>query len=102
VLGTTEVPRLCVFRSNRHIYAQVVDDSKGATLAAVSTLTEHVREQLEGKDKKDSARLIGAEIAKLCLEKKIETIVFDRGGFLYKGGRVTALADGARKAGLKF
>ena len=102
VFGTTEVPRLCVFRSNRHIYAQIVDDTKGTTLAAVSTLSEQVRTQLEGKDKKDSARFIGAEIAKLCLDKKIENIVFDRGGFLYKGGRVKALAEGARKAGLKF
>jgi large subunit ribosomal protein L18 len=100
--GTAEQPRLCVFRSSRHIYAQVIDDLDGQTLTAVSTLTPDIRGKLEGLDKSGRAKVVGAEIAKQCLERKIERIVFDRGGFLYQGGRVKSLAEAARKAGLKF
>ena len=100
--GTTEQPRLCVFRSSRHIYAQVIDDLEGRTLAAVSTLTPEIRGQLEGLDKSGRAKVVGTEIAKRCLAQNIERIVFDRGGFLYQGGRVKSLAESAREAGLKF
>lgn len=102
MFGTAEKPRLCVYRSNKHIYAQVIDDSLGRTLAAASTLSENVREKAGENDKKSAAKLVGTQIAKKCLEQKIEQIVFDRGGYLYTGGRVRALAEAAREAGLKF
>ena len=102
MFGTAEKPRLCVYRSNKHIYAQVIDDSLGRTLAASSTLAANVREQAGENDKKGAAKLVGTQIAKKCLEQKIEQIVFDRGGYLYTGGRVRALAEAAREAGLKF
>jgi large subunit ribosomal protein L18 len=102
VFGTPEKPRLAVFRSTRHIYAQVIDDSRGTTMAAVSTVTPELHEKLDGKDKKGRAKVIGLEIAQRCKDKNIEQIVFDRGGNLYKGGRITALAAGAREGGLKF
>ena len=102
IVGTSEKPRLCVFRSNRHIYAQIVDDTSGRTLAAASTLSPAIRDKLADTDKKGGAKLVGAEIAQQCLGKDIHRIVFDRGGYLYTGGRVRALAEGARKAGLKF
>jgi large subunit ribosomal protein L18 len=101
VHGTSERPRLAVFRSAKHIYAQVIDDSKHQTLCAVSTLDEAIVPQLGGKKKKDKAATIGAAIAAKCKEKGIEKVVFDRNGYIYHG-RVAAVADGARKAGLKF
>ena len=100
--GTPGKPRLAVFRSSRHIYAQVINDANGHTLAAASTLTPELKEKLEGLDKKGRSRVVGLEIAKRCQDEKIEEIVFDRGGNLYRGGRITALAKGAREGGLKF
>lgn len=97
VVGTSERPRLCVFRSARHIYAQLIDDTNGVTLVSASTLdVESVKNA-----NKDAARVIGSEIAKRALSKEIKAIVFDRNGYLYHG-RVKALADGAREAGLNF
>jgi large subunit ribosomal protein L18 len=95
--GTTERPRLCVFRSARHIYAQVIDDTKGETIASASTL------DVEGQKgaNKNSAHAIGMEVAKRAMTKSIKAVVFDRNGYLYHG-RVKALADGAREAGLNF
>jgi len=97
VKGTAERPRLCVFRSTRHIYAQLIDDTKGVTLVSASTLDT---EGVNGSNK-DAAKAIGAEIAKRALSKNIKNVVFDRNGYLYHG-RVKALADGARDAGLNF
>lgn len=101
VKGTPERPRLCVFRSLNHIYAQVIDDTRGNTLASASTLDPELREQLDGKTKKAQAELVGQLVARRAKEKGIETVVFDRGGYKYIG-RVQALADAARKEGLKF
>ncbi len=99
--GTPERPRLTVFRSARHIYAQIIDDAEGKTLAAVSTLSGDLDGALTEDSKTDSAKKVGALIAKVCLEKNIEKVVFDRNGYLYHG-RVKALAEAAREAGLKF
>lgn len=96
VNGTQERPRLCVFRSSQHMYAQIVDDVTGNTMAAASSLG--VKSEGSGCD---IAKLVGQAIAKLALEKKISQVVFDRNGFIYHG-RVKALADGAREAGLNF
>jgi large subunit ribosomal protein L18 len=101
ISGTTERPRLSVFRSARHIYAQVVDDARGKTLAAASTLSLDLRSTLDAGDKTEAAKKVGALIAKICLERKIDKVVFDRNGYLYHG-RVKALAEAAREAGLKF
>lgn len=105
VTGTPERPRLTVFRSARHIYAQVIDDVNGCTLAHVSTMSKDVRDanaQAEKKPKKtEQATQVGALIAKMCLSKEISKVVFDRNGYKYHG-RVSALAAAARKAGLKF
>ena len=101
VQGTPARPRLTVFRSAKHIYAQVVDDTKHQTICAVSTLDEAIVPQLGGKKKKDKATVVGTAIAAKCKEKGIEKVVFDRNGYIYHG-RVAAVADGARKAGLKF
>jgi len=92
---------LCVFRSLNHIYAQVIDDSQGHTLATVSTLDQAIKVEADGKAKSDQAALVGALIAKRALEKGINQIVFDRGGYKYHG-RVKALAEAARQEGLKF
>lgn len=98
VQGTAERPRLNVFRSNKHIYAQVIDDMAGKTIAAASTQTKG----FDGKLKKsDAARKIGVIIGKLAIEKGVDKVVFDRSGYIYHG-RIKALADGAREAGLKF
>lgn len=98
ISGTPERPRLNVFRSNKHIYAQIIDDVNGVTLAAASSMDKG----FEGTGgNKDAARKVGQAIAKLAVEKKIEEVVFDRGGYLYHG-RVKELADGARESGLKF
>jgi large subunit ribosomal protein L18 len=99
--GTSEKPRLSVFRSAKHIYAQVVDDVAGTTLAHASTLSRDVRTDVSEATKLDAAKKVGASIAKLLLAKGISKIVFDRNGYLYHG-RVRALADAAREAGLKF
>jgi large subunit ribosomal protein L18 len=99
VSGTPERPRLTVFRSAKHIYAQVIDDSQGRTLAHASTLTETLR-ALEG-NKSDAAKAVGAKIAELCKANNIEKVVFDRNGYRYHG-RISALAQGARDAGLQF
>ena len=100
--GTPERPRLAVFRSSSHIYAQVIDDTVGYTLAAASTLTPEIREQLDGSSANvEAARLVGAKIAELCKQRNIDKLAFDRGGFRYHG-RVEALAEAARAAGLNF
>ena len=101
ISGTSLRPRLAVFRSARHIYAQAIDDSAGSTLAASSTLTilKSLKKTYTGN--KEAAKAVGADVAKKLIEKSISTVVFDRGGFVYHG-RVQALADGAREAGLNF
>ena len=99
--GTSEKPRLSVFRSAKHIYAQVVDDVSGKTVAHASTLSRDVRTEVTEATKLDAAKKVGASIAKLLIAKGITKIVFDRNGYLYHG-RVRALADAAREAGLKF
>ena len=99
--GTSVRPRLCVYRSLNHIYAQIIDDSKGKTLVACNTTQKEIQEKVKGMTNKEQARFIGTEIARLAKKKKIEEVVFDRGGYLYTG-RVKELADGARAAGLKF
>ncbi len=102
VLGTPDRPRLSVYRSLSHIYAQIIDDTTGKTLVSVSTLSKDVRDQLSGvKGRIEAGKLIGKLAAQKALEKNIKQVVFDRGGFLYHG-RVKALADGAREGGLKF
>ena len=99
--GTTERPRLAVFRSNNHMYAQIIDDTVGHTLVAASTLEKAVQAELEHTDNVEAAAYLGTVIAKRALEKGITTVVFDRGGFIYQG-KVQALADSAREAGLEF
>jgi large subunit ribosomal protein L18 len=99
--GTTEQPRLCVFRSLNHIYAQVIDDSEGRTLVSASTVIDELKEKAADKKKIEQAQLVGAKVAKEALDKGIKQVVFDRGGYRYHG-RVKALAEAARKAGLKF
>ncbi|OGP61309.1 MAG: 50S ribosomal protein L18 [Deltaproteobacteria bacterium RBG_13_49_15] len=101
ISGSPVRPRLCVFRSARHIYAQLVDDSSGHILAAASTLEKPVKENTELNKKAKKAAYIGKLIAQRALEKGIKTIVFDRNGFLYHG-RVKAVSEGAREAGLLF
>jgi large subunit ribosomal protein L18 len=99
--GTTERPRLSVFRTAKHIYAQVIDDTAGSTLASASTLTKDLRGEVDSANKIDAARLVGAAIAKACQDKGIGKVVFDRNGFIYHG-RIRALAEAAREAGLSF
>ena len=99
--GTTERPRLAVFRSNNHMYAQIIDDTVGNTLVAASTLEKEVKAELEKTNNVDAAAYLGTVIAKRALEKGIKTVVFDRGGFIYQG-KIAALADAAREAGLEF
>ena len=99
--GTAERPRLAVFRSNNHMYAQIIDDTVGNTLVAASTVEKEVKEQLEKTNNVDAAAYLGTVIAKRAIEKGIDTVVFDRGGFIYQG-KIEALADAAREAGLKF
>lgn len=101
IIGTSERPRLCVYRSLNHIYAQVIDDSIGSTIAAASTVEADVKAKLEGKNKKEAAFIVGETVAKRALEKGVTKVVYDRGGYLYTG-RVEQLAAGARKAGLDF
>ena len=101
ISGTAEAPRLCIFRSLNHIYAQIIDDVKGHTLVACSSVEKEIASQVEGKDKKGVAKLVGQKLAEKALAKGISVVVFDRGGYLYTG-RVASLADGAREGGLKF
>ena len=101
ISGTVEKPRLTVFRTAKHIYAQVIDDSTGKTLAHVSTLSKDLKGSLDEGNKTEAAKKVGALVAKICLSKKIEKVVFDRNGYLYHG-RVSALANAAREGGLKF
>ncbi len=99
--GTAERPRLAVFRSNNHMYAQIIDDTVGNTLVAASTLEKAVASELEKTNNVDAAAYLGTVIGKRALEKGITTVVFDRGGFIYQG-KIKALADAAREAGLQF
>ena len=101
ISGTAVRPRLNIFRSTEHIYAQVIDDEAGRTLVSASTVDSGLRSDLDGKTKKEQATLVGKTVAERAKAAGIETIVFDRGGYLYHG-RVKALADGAREGGLKF
>ncbi len=99
--GTAERPRLAVFRSNNHMYAQIIDDTVGNTLAAASTLDKDVKAELKKTNDVDAAAYLGKVIAKKAIDKGIKNVVFDRGGFIYQG-KIKALADAAREAGLEF
>lgn len=101
VFGTPERPRLNVYRSLNHIYAQVIDDTRGVTLVSASTIDPEVRPQVQGLPKTEQARLVGKKVAERALAKGITKVVFDRGGHKFHG-RVKALADGSREAGLDF
>ena len=102
VIGTPERPRFTIYRSAKHIYAQIIDDTSGKTLVSVSTISKGLREQLkEVKKPMEICKLIGKAAAQLAIEKKILTVVYDRSGYLYHG-RVKAVAEGAREGGLKF
>ena len=99
--GTAERPRLAVFRSNNHMYAQVIDDTVGNTLVSASTLDKEVKAEVKKTNNVEAAAYLGTVIAKKALDKGINTVVFDRGGFIYEG-KIKALADAAREAGLEF
>ena len=99
--GTAERPRLAVFRSNNHMYAQIIDDTVGNTLVSASTLQKEVKAEVEKTNNVDAAAYLGKVIAERALEKGIKEVVFDRGGFIYQG-KIKALADAAREAGLEF
>ncbi len=99
--GTADRPRLAVFRSNSHMYAQVIDDTVGNTLVSASTLEKEVKSELEKTNNVEVAAYLGTVIAKRALDKGIKTVVYDRGGFIYQG-KIKALADAAREAGLEF
>ena len=99
--GTAERPRLAVFRSNNHMYAQIIDDTVGNTLVSASTLEKDVKAELNKTNDVEAAAVVGKTIAKKAIEKGITNVVFDRGGFIYQG-KVQALADAAREAGLEF
>ncbi|MBP3459884.1 MAG: 50S ribosomal protein L18 [Lachnospiraceae bacterium] len=99
--GTPERPRLAVFRSNNHMYAQIIDDTVGNTLVAASTLEKDVKAELKKTNDVEAAAYLGTVIAKKALDKGIKTVVFDRGGFIYQG-KIAALAEAAREAGLEF
>ncbi len=101
ISGTAERPRLAVFRSNNHMYAQIIDDAIGSTLVAASTLDKDVSADLTKTNNVEAAAKVGTAIAKKALDKGIKTVVFDRGGYIYHG-KVQALADAAREAGLEF
>ena len=101
ISGTPEMPRLSVYRSNRHIQVQVIDDTKGVTLVSASTMDPALKGQLDEVDKKGAAKLVGKLVAERALEAGIKNVVFDRGGYVYTG-RVASVADGAREAGLEF
>lgn len=99
--GTSETPRLNVYRSLNHIYVQVIDDTKGVTLASASTMEKAVKEKVASLTKTEAAKVVGQTVAERAKAKGIESVVFDRGGYLYTG-RVKAVAEGAREAGLNF
>ena len=99
--GTAQRPRLAVFRSNNHMYAQIIDDVAGNTLVSASTLEKEIKAELEKTNNVDAAAYLGTVIAKRAIEKGIKEVVFDRGGFIYQG-KVAALAEAAREAGLEF
>lgn len=99
--GTAERPRLSVFRSNNHMYAQIIDDQVGNTLVSASTLEKTAKDELSKSNTKEGAAFVGKLVAKRALEKGIDKVVFDRGGFLYQG-KIQALAEAAREAGLQF
>ena len=101
ISGTPEMPRLSVYRSNKSIYAQIIDDTKGVTLVSASTLDPQIKGQLDDVDKKGAAKLVGKLIGERALNAGIKNVVFDRGGYIYTG-RVAELAAGAREAGLNF
>ena len=101
ISGTPERPRLCVFKSAKNLYAQVIDDTTGNTLVSASTLDKDIKAEAAYGGNKAAAKLVGESVGKKALDKGIETVAFDRGGFLFHG-RVKELADGAREAGLKF
>ena len=99
--GTAERPRLAVFRSNNHTYAQIIDDVAGNTLVAASTMEKEIKAELDKTNNVEAAAYVGTVIAKRAIEKGIKEVVFDRGGFIYQG-KIAALADAAREAGLEF
>lgn len=101
ISGTPERPRLAVYRSNEHIYAQIIDDVNGTTVVSASTVDKNLRSDVDGKTPKEQAKAVGAAIAERAKASGVETVVFDRGGFPYHG-RVKALADASREAGLNF
>ena len=101
IAGTAERPRLCVYRSLKHVHAQVIDDHQGRTLAAASSLDKEVKKQIRGGGNVAAAKIVGKVIAQRALTAGVQQVVFDRGGYQYHG-RVQALADAAREAGLKF
>lgn len=101
ISGTPECPRMNVFRSLNHIYVQFIDDVNGVTLASSSTVDADLKKQVEGKPKREAAKMVGEAAAKKAMARGIEAVVFDRGGYLYTG-RIAQVADGARAAGLKF
>lgn len=101
IIGTSNVPRLSVFRSLKHIYAQIIDDDAGSTLVSASTLDADVRKQVDGLNKVQQAELVGKRLAEKALSKGVTRVVFDRGGYVYHG-RVKALADASRESGLVF
>lgn len=99
--GTAETPRLSVYRSLNHVYAQVIDDVKGVTLCSASTMEKEVKGAIKDMTKTEAAKVVGKKVAERALSKGVKAVVFDRGGYLYTG-RVQAVADGAREAGLNF
>ncbi|HHU77278.1 MAG: 50S ribosomal protein L18 [Caldicoprobacterales bacterium] len=101
ISGTPVRPRLCVYRSLKHIYVQIINDENGTTLAAASTLDPDLRDQVAGKTKKEAARIVGQAAAKKALDKGIKQVVFDRSGYIYHG-RILEVAAGARESGLEF
>lgn len=101
ISGTSEKPRFCVYKSLSNIYVQIIDDAAGNTLCACSTVEKEMAGKIKGKSKKEAAKIVGFEAAKIAQEKGITEVVYDRGGYLYTG-RVQSVADGAREAGLKF
>jgi len=101
ISGNEKNPRLCIYKSLRHIYAQIIDDTKGKTLTSASTLSPQIKEELTGKNKSEKSRVVGKLIAERAKEIGIENVVFDRHGFKYQG-RVKTLAEAARETGLKF
>ncbi len=101
IYGTPDRPRLNVYRSNNHIYAQIIDDIAGQTIVSASTLDKELKEKLSSTHNKEASKLVGELVGKRALEKGINEVVFDRGGYIYHG-RIKELAEGAREAGLKF